>query len=121
VLPGRDLCVGLITRPDLEVSIMRRHWPTRRLWHHIGGEGEGKVCYDRLSYRVRVYVSRLTFELAVGDERNLVLHTLNDWVRFSPRSSSLTVNKFCLGYAVHLLYLGQFMSVVSKFTLITSV
>jgi hypothetical protein len=56
------------------------------------------VCYDRFSYRVNVYASRITFELIVEDEGNLVLHALNAWVRFSPRSSSFSVNKFSSEY-----------------------
>ena len=72
--------------------------------------------------------TRKTPEPESGDKRILqlyniadMLHTLTTLVTFSPRSSYLSVSEFCSGYGVHLLYLGQFMLVISKFTLITSV
>ena len=53
----------------------------------------------------------------IGD----ILHTLTTWVMFSPQSSYLSVSEFCSVYGAHLLYLGNFMLVISKFTFITSV
>jgi len=106
------------TECDREVSILSRPWPTIGLLRQM--TEKGKVCYDRLLYRVHVYVSRLTFVLIVGDEWNLVLHTLSAWVRFSPRSNSLLVNKFSSEYDAFIKY-GKFMLVINKFTFITSV